>query len=264
MLELYHNDMSVCAQKVRFALAEKGQPWTGHHLNLRAGDQQKPDYVKLNPNMVVPTLVHDGTVIVESTVIAEYVDDAFADPPLKSRAPAERARMRIWTKQLDEGVHAATGNISQAIAFRHQYAAMMTPEQFDDYVAKIPDPVRRNRTRENVSKGVESPYFVDSLQRYRKLLSDINAALERGPWLSGKDFSLADIGFAPYITRLDHLELRGMYETRYPRIADWYERLKARKGYQEALAKWFNDAGVKLMREKGAEAWPRIQRTLEG
>jgi len=55
-----------------------------------------------------------------------------------------------------------------------------------------------------------------------------------------------------------------MYETRFPRIADWYERLKARKGYQEALVKWFNDAGVKLMREKGAEAWPRIQRTLDG
>ncbi len=264
MLELYHNDMSVCAQKVRFALAEKGQAWTGHHLNLRAGDQQKPDYVKLNPMMVVPTLVHDGAVIVESTVIAEYVDDAFPGPPLKSADPRERAKMRLWTKQLDEGVHAATGNISQAIAFRHQYAAMMTPAQFDEYVNKIPDPVRRNRTRENVSKGVDSPYFVDSLARYRRLLADIDAALENGPWLAGNDFSLADIGYAPYITRVDHLELRGLYEGRHPRIHGWYDRLKARAGYQEALAKWFNDAGVKLMREKGAEAWSRVKRLLDG
>jgi len=263
MLDLYHNDMSVCAQKVRMALAEKDQKWTGHHLNLRAGDQQKPDYVKLNPNMVVPTLVHDGTVIIESTVIAEYVDDAFPEPPLKSRSPVERARMRIWTKQLDEGVHAATGNISQAIAFRHQYAAMMTPVQFEDYVNKIPDLVRRNRTRENVTKGVDSTYFADALLRYKKLLADMDASLANGPWLAGEDFSLADIGFAPYITRLDHLELRGMYETKHPRIAAWYDRLKARKGYQEALVKWFNDAGVKLMREKGAEAWPRIKRILD-
>ena len=76
MIELYHNDMSVCAQKVRFALGEKALQWKSHHLNLRAGDQQKPEYVKLNPNAVVPTLVDGGSVIIESTVICEYLDDA--------------------------------------------------------------------------------------------------------------------------------------------------------------------------------------------
>ena len=55
MIELYHNDMSVCAQKVRLVLAEKKLEWTGHHLNLRAGDQHRPDYLKLNPKGVVPT-----------------------------------------------------------------------------------------------------------------------------------------------------------------------------------------------------------------
>ena len=57
MIALYHNDMSVCAQKVRFALAEKKLKWENRHLSLRAGDQQKPEYLKLNPNAVVPTLV---------------------------------------------------------------------------------------------------------------------------------------------------------------------------------------------------------------
>ena len=84
MIELYHNDMSVCAQKVRFALAEKKLAWEGHHLNLRAGDQQKPEYLKLNPNAVVPTLVDNGTVIIESTVISEYLDDAYPEPTLKA------------------------------------------------------------------------------------------------------------------------------------------------------------------------------------
>ena len=108
MIELYHNDMSVCAQKVRFALGEKTLQWKNRHLNLRAGDQQKPEYVKLNPNAVVPTLVDDGNVIIESTVICEYLDDAYPEPSLSPRNPVERARMRLWTKQLDESVHAAT------------------------------------------------------------------------------------------------------------------------------------------------------------
>ena len=77
MIELYHNDMSVCAQKVRFALAEKQLSWESHHLNLRAGDQQQPEYLKLNANALVPTLVDNGTVIIESTVINEYLDDTY-------------------------------------------------------------------------------------------------------------------------------------------------------------------------------------------
>ena len=56
MLVLYHNDMSVCAQKVRLCLAEKGLAYEARHLNLRAGDQQQVDYLKLNPKGVVPTL----------------------------------------------------------------------------------------------------------------------------------------------------------------------------------------------------------------
>ena len=87
MIELYHNDMSVCAEKVRFALAEKAIPWTSHHLNLRAGDQQKPEYLKLNPNALVPTLVDNGTVIIESTVINEYLDDAYPELRLRPREP---------------------------------------------------------------------------------------------------------------------------------------------------------------------------------
>ena len=92
MIELYHNDMSVCAQKVRFTLGEKSLPWTSHHLNLRAGDQQEPEYVKLNPSAVVPTLVDDGNVIIESTVINEYLDDAYPEPSLSpSKACARQS-----------------------------------------------------------------------------------------------------------------------------------------------------------------------------
>ena len=74
MIELYHHGSSVCAAKVRFALGEKGLTWQGHYLDILKGDQFAPDYLKLNPKAVVPTLVHDGFVIIESTVINEYLD----------------------------------------------------------------------------------------------------------------------------------------------------------------------------------------------
>ena len=103
-ITLYHNDMSVCAQKVRLTLAEKGIEYESRHLNLRAGDQKNPDYLKLNPNGYVPTLVHDDFVVCESTVICEYLDDAFPAPALKPADARGRARMRGFTKFIDAAI----------------------------------------------------------------------------------------------------------------------------------------------------------------
>jgi hypothetical protein len=69
MIELYHFGFSTCSQKVRLVLAEKGLGFESHEVNLMAGGQHDPAYVKLNPKHVVPTLVHDGRVFVESSLI---------------------------------------------------------------------------------------------------------------------------------------------------------------------------------------------------
>jgi glutathione S-transferase len=257
MIELYHNDMSVCAQKVRFALAEKKLDWEGHHMNLRTGDQQKPEYLKLNPNAVVPTLVDNGTVIIESTVINEYLEDAYPEPRLKPTDAAGRARMRLWTKQLDEGVHAATSVVSSAIAFRYQKLAAGM-EALEEFHKKMPDPAKREKSWENIIRGVESRFFAEAVKRFDRLLADMETTLSDTPWLAGKEFSLADIGYAPYVTRLDHLQLQFLWDKR-PHIPDWYERLRERRAYAEALEKWFNSAYLPLMKEKGAEAQAKVR-----
>src|SRR6476659_628930 len=92
MLELYHSINSVCAQKVRIALNEKRQEAKDHIMTLR-GDQYEPTYLKLNPSGVVPTLVHDGEPITESSLILYYIDDTFPEPPLMPKEP--RARHRV-------------------------------------------------------------------------------------------------------------------------------------------------------------------------
>ncbi|MGZ5841187.1 MAG: glutathione S-transferase family protein [Xanthobacteraceae bacterium] len=101
MITLYHHGSSVCAAKVRLVLAEKSVPWDGIYVDILRGDQFDPGYVKLNPKAVVPTLVHDGKVIVESSVICEYLDEVFPAPSLKPAAPEQRAAMRLWTKAVD-------------------------------------------------------------------------------------------------------------------------------------------------------------------
>ncbi|MBL8376397.1 MAG: glutathione S-transferase family protein [Burkholderiales bacterium] len=253
---LYHNDMSVCAAKVRMALAEKAVEYDGVHLNLRAGDAQKPDYVKLNPNQVVPTLVHADQVIIESNVICEYVDDAWPDAPLRPAAPADRARMRLWMRQLDEGVHAATGTISSCIAFRHQHL-QRDPAELQAWLERMTDPARRERTRHAIELGVDAPEFAPAVRRFQKLLGDMDTALAGGAWLAGPTYSLADLAYAPYMTRLDHLGLAVLIDAR-PRVRDWAGRLFARPAYAQGIAAWFNPSYLEIFARERAAAGARV------
>jgi glutathione S-transferase len=77
---LYNAPQSTCSQRVRFELNAKGLPFEEKKLDLLAGDQLKPDYLRLNPNGVVPTLVHDGVVVIDSSVIIEYLDEIAPEP----------------------------------------------------------------------------------------------------------------------------------------------------------------------------------------
>ena len=130
MLELYHNDMSTCAQKVRATLAEKDLAWDGHELNLRTGEQHKPQFLKLNPRGVVPVLVHDGNVIIESNIIMEYVEDAFPDTKrLMPKSAPSKAAVRNLLQRLDTALHLHIATISVGIAFRDQLLAVHRNDQ---------------------------------------------------------------------------------------------------------------------------------------
>ena len=261
MLLLYHNSMSSCSQKVRLSLAEKGLDWDGRHLDLRAGDTQTVDYLKLNPKGVVPTLEHDGQIIRESNVILEYLEDAFPTPALRPSDALGKAEIRLWTKRLDEGHHdLATTSISMGIAFRHQFLAKGEAE-CTALIDAVPDPVKRERRRDLVLKGIDAPVFHEAVRMWDTLVADMEAALQTREWLAGASYSIADAAFTPYVTRLDHLNVLGFLDGREA-LTDWYERIKARPSYKTAIEDWNEDKYLTLMSEKGAEAWPRIQEIL--
>lgn len=259
MLELYHNGMSTCSQKVRLALAEKGLAWESRHLDLRSGETQTPEYLRLNPRGVVPTLVHDGTVVPESNVILEYLDDAFPDPPLRPASPAGKARVRLWTKRLDEGHHdLATSVLSMAVAFRHQYLAK-GEAAWRAAIEKVPDPARRERRRDLILNGTAARDFPAAIRMWTRLLDDMEAALAERDWLAGDAYSIADAAWTPYIVRLEHLRLLGLAGDK-PRLAGWRARVSARPGFKAAMTDWLDEGYLSLMAEKGAEAWPGIKK----
>jgi len=261
MLALYHNDMSLCAQKVRVCLAEKGLQWENRHLVLRAGEHQQPWYLKLNRRAVVPTLIDGDHVIPESNVILEYLDEAYPEPPLAPKTPYDRARMRLWTKQLDEDIHDASAAIlSFGIAFRHQY--LDRGELGKKMLEQIPNLFKRERRRDVIEKGTASQHFTIAVQRMVLLLDEMEEALGQHAWLAGETYTLADVAFTPYLARLEHLNVLGMVGTRR-RVAEWYRRCKARPSFAEAITKWENPDYLALMQRRGAEAWPHLETILQ-
>ena len=164
MLELYHFDRSTAAQKIRIALAEKELEWTGHYIDtsLSKRDQHDPEYLKLNPRGVVPTLLHDGKVVRESQIILEYIEDAFPQPLLRPADPHDRARMRLWTKRVDEGLHVDSRTVGQCIAMRFA-AREADPALVKRHYEAMPEDVRRDNDLINNEKGVDSPLLPAAL-----------------------------------------------------------------------------------------------------
>jgi glutathione S-transferase len=257
MLVLYHNDMSLCAQKVRVGLAEKGLAWESRHLVLRSGEHQQPWYRTLNRRAVVPTLVDGEKIIPESNVILEYLEDSYPEPALAPKDPHGRANMRLWTKQLDEDVHDGSAAIlSFGIAFRHQY--LDRGELGRKMLEEIPNIFKRERRRDVIENGTGSKHFIVAVERMVQLLDEMEEALCLHRWLAGSDYSLADVAFSPYLARLEHLGILGMVGERH-RVADWYRRCKARPSFHDAIVKWENADYLALMKRRGAEAWPQVQ-----
>lgn len=259
MLELYHSVNSVCAQKVRVALAEKGLQYREHLMTLR-GDQFDPEYMKLNPNGVVPTLVHDGRPVIESSVILYYIDEAFPTPALMSRDPHQRAKVRIVNKLVDEYVHNSCTILTFATAFRPWFAGL-TGEQIEQRLAKSPSKKRTQYKRDVALHGLDSRFAREALEHHEKLLSLIDAA--GGGWLAGSEFSLADIAVIPYVLRLDLLRMARLWERR-PRVASWYKRSLARPSVKKEILERMTPEDHALFQKfkEQPDPWPKVSAIL--
>ncbi|MGC2125941.1 MAG: glutathione S-transferase family protein [Xanthobacteraceae bacterium] len=260
MLELYNNINSVCAQKVRIALNEKGEEVTEHLLTLQ-GDQNDPAYMKLNPNGVVPTLVHDGKVIVESSLILYYIDDAFPNPPLMPRTPAARHRVRLYNKLIDEYMHNACTIMTFATAFRPRFRKMPR-EQWLAEINKAPLKRRAEYKRSVIEHGLDSEFVVDALGQHRKMISWMVDDLKHGPYLAGDTFTNADCAVIPYILRLELLKLGAMWQ-QYPAVSDWWSRVRERPSVKAAIFDRMQDADWAPFKNLSPDPWPKVQQMLQ-
>lgn len=227
---LYNAPQSTCSQRVRFVLNAKGLAFAEVKLDLLAGDQMKPDYLALNPNGVVPTLVHDGATVIDSSVIIEYLDEVVPEQSFTPRDPVKRAAMRALMRFIDEVPAAAVRVPTYNLAFLPRFAAM-SEEEFLAFAES--KPLRREFMLAMGRKGFPQKDMDAALDRMRRTYERMEGAIEAsgGPWLLGRDITLADVSLMPALVRMADLGLGTMWTDR-PEVARWYNEIRAQPAFK--------------------------------
>ena len=263
MLELYHSILSPCAQKVRLVLAEKKLPYQSHLVNVIAKENLQANYLRLNPNGVVPTLVHNGSAIIESTLICEYLEDMY--PAISLRPANARAvvDMRIWTKLVDEKVHPAAGALMWCSVIRKQLLQTeATKEKAVAKIKRVPDRDRQQRQMRILNDGWNAPEAIHSVTTLRRVFEKMATALQHTPWLAGADLTLADLALAPYVQAIKQLQLSDPLLNGLPGLLDWFERLSNRSSFVTEIANKLPEDRIEMQRELGLQARPTVIRLL--
>lgn len=200
MIKLYEFPLSPFSRKVKVVLHEKGVPFESVFVDLFKGGTKTEAYLKLNPFGRVPVLVDGETIIFESTVINEYLEEKFPHPPLLPKDPLKRAKARMMDEAFDNYFMSPLGAI-----FMEKF--MKPAGQANEALVK------------------------ESMAKIDGVLQVLEKELEGKDYLA-REFSLGDIGFAVELPRPE--SMFGVKLDGYPRIQAWLKRVTSRPAYQKS------------------------------
>jgi glutathione S-transferase len=192
-IKLYDFASSPNCQRVKVVLAEKKLPYETVPVDLKKGEQKKPDYLKLNPYGKVPVIIDGATVLYESLVINEYLEEKYPEPALLPKDPAKRAKIRIL---IDYGMNHVDGPYQK---IRHE---MMKDE--------------KERSRETIDQARQD--LKNRLLRLEREIGD-------QPYLAG-DFSLVDAALIPRFIRMEGMGV--LPDASLSKLGGWLNRMKER------------------------------------
>ena len=228
---LYNAPQSTCSQRVRYALHAKGLAFEEHKLDLFSGDQLKPEYLAINPNGVVPALVHKGVPVIDSAVILEFIEDICPNPAsMRPSDPHEVARLRAMMRFVDEVPTPAVRVPSYNLAFLPHFQAMSE----DEFQALCDSkPLRREFLMRMGRTGFPQTDMDEAMGRLRRGIERMADWLTEsgGPWIMGQRISLVDLAIMPVIVRMDDILLSHIWD-KHTEIQAWLDRLRQTPEFQ--------------------------------
>lgn len=248
-IHLYHTGRSNCSGRVRLLIEEKRLPWVSHYIDLYTKKNVSTEYFSINPKGVVPTLVRDGQVIVESNDILLYVEEQYPVPSFMPNALEQRAAVRVWLKRSGD-IH-IPGIKTFAYANLNASLVEKTPEEVALYRKLQRDPELLGfHAKHDPGKSFAAEDVAAATALLHMALADMSTNIARTGFLVGRSYSLADISWAPTVTTLQ----RASYPLEeFPEVLDWYNRISQRPAWQRAMILW-QSPPAEYMAEMSEEA----------
>lgn len=254
MPELYHWEPNANSGKPIIALIEKGVEFTSHYTDLLEFDQHKPEYLAINPNGTIPTLVHGNAVLIESTEMGEYIDAEFPGPSLRPDLPEERWRMRWWGKFFDGYFGPSLSMIGWSI-FVGPSVRDKDPEELKRNIDRIPLKERRDAWRMAIYNTFTEEALAESRRRVLHGIRVFEEALGEYPYFAGDRYSLADINGFCMAYALPMMQAEFVNHEKTPNLIDWLRRVYARPAITETF---------KLGRTPMAERAAEVKKLIDG
>ena len=233
MMILHHGWRSSASRRVRLCLEEKDLNYESHNVDMANLEHHSPEYLKINPLGVIPTMIHDGQPLHESGTICEYLDESYPDQPLRPDTPYERAEMRNWIRHID-------GLIHNLIIFNWRHHLQKVASQWSDQeLAEKLKNIPSKERQESWLRVARKPYTEEERDAARaklvQLLGRMEEALKPSGWLVGHAYSIADIAAAPFVKRIDEeIAPHEMDAKKHPLTAEWWAKIQSRPAYERA------------------------------
>jgi len=262
-LHLFHYGAAPCAQRVRFVLAEKGVrraadvPWRsdaaqhleappgsyiGRPVSLLRRENLTADYAAIHPHLVVPALVHDGVLHIESVDIMNYVNGTLPGPLLVPEGQAGQLCSSLVKRasELQTSVRYVTyrwslGGLAKLNPEKQEELRRLdapdSPEQLAEFYRRF--------SNDEISEAT----YADHVARLEDGFGEVEELLKEDSrsWLSGDDFSMADIIWSVKMLRIS--DAGYPFEIKFPRLKNWFDRVRERPTFEEAIGRDMRVAG---------------------
>ncbi len=217
-------------------LEEKKLPWISHHLNTRKGEHISPEYFAINPNGLVPTLIHDGEVWIESADIIVYLDQIQPLPRLTPTDEKQLLRLSEWLT-LASTIHVSAVKTyiyaSQPGGIRRK-----TPAELERYRSlQSNEELLAFHAMSSSEEGISAADRASAESLLHRAFAKLDVCLGEQAWLAGDNFTLADITWAPLHYTL---ERAGFSFSRHENVTIWARAVAKRPGFQQAVVDWFD------------------------
>ena len=233
MIHLYHFWSSTCSRKVRMCLAEKEIDWSSHHVDIVEKRENTEEwYVDINPKGVVPTLVYNDQIIIESNIIIEFLNDLVKKPELMPKDPYGRSQVRLWLDRSENTVHKNINILSWNRRHMKRMSHISQQEHLN-ILERFPDPDKRFTMIKRLQEGVSEDDEKNAITILTSFMDELNKTLAESVWVVGDNFTLADIAIAPFIERFEANKLNMLIDFhKWANIGRWWAELQSRSSYK--------------------------------